>query len=86
MYLNEGVELWLSLQDDKLRVSLLLFCSWDEWVPETRILKINNANLQKQKELQQQNPLVEYVDVAMVTKILIYFLQETEKGGHKEKG
>lgn len=49
------------MEINKLRVSLLLFYSWDEWVPETRILKINNANLQKQKELQQQNPLVEYV-------------------------
>ena len=33
--------------------------SWDEWVPDTRMLKINEANLQKQKELQQQNPLAE---------------------------
>ncbi|XP_019852731.1 PREDICTED: mortality factor 4-like protein 1 [Amphimedon queenslandica] len=33
--------------------------SWDEWVPESRVLKINDTNLQKQKELQQQHPLVE---------------------------
>jgi mortality factor 4-like protein 1 len=33
--------------------------SWDEWVAEGRMLKINDANLQKQKELQQQNPLAE---------------------------
>lgn len=33
--------------------------SWDEWVPDTRVLKINEANLQKQKELLQQNPLAE---------------------------
>lgn len=25
--------------------------SWDEWVPESRVLKYNDANLQKQKEL-----------------------------------
>ncbi|XP_074605067.1 mortality factor 4-like protein 1 isoform X2 [Brevipalpus obovatus] len=27
--------------------------SWDEWVPETRILKYNDTNVQKQKELQE---------------------------------
>ncbi|XP_077865629.1 mortality factor 4-like protein 1, partial [Saccoglossus kowalevskii] len=26
--------------------------NWDEWVPESRVLKFNEANLQKQKELQ----------------------------------
>ncbi|RWS02492.1 Mortality factor 4-like protein 1 [Dinothrombium tinctorium] len=26
--------------------------SWDEWVPESRVLKYNDANAQKQKELQ----------------------------------
>jgi hypothetical protein len=29
---------------------------WDEWVPESRVLKHNEANLQKQKELQAQHP------------------------------
>lgn len=28
-------------------------CSWDEWVPESRILKFTEASLQKQKELQK---------------------------------
>jgi len=28
-----------------------LFFSWDEWVPETRVLKLNDASRQKQKEL-----------------------------------
>ena len=27
------------------------FCSWDEWVPENRVLKYNDQALQKQKEL-----------------------------------
>jgi mortality factor 4-like protein 1 len=27
--------------------------SWDEWVPESRVLKYNEANVQKQKELQK---------------------------------
>ncbi|XP_053208670.1 mortality factor 4-like protein 1 [Panonychus citri] len=27
--------------------------SWDEWVPESRVLKYNEANVQKQKEIQQ---------------------------------
>lgn len=29
--------------------------NWDEWVPENRVLKFNDANLQKQKELREQN-------------------------------
>ena len=31
--------------------------NWDEWVPESRVLKFNEANLQKRKELQQANQL-----------------------------
>uniref|UniRef100_A0A1E1XGG8 Mortality factor 4-like protein 1 n=1 Tax=Amblyomma aureolatum TaxID=187763 RepID=A0A1E1XGG8_9ACAR len=27
--------------------------NWDEWVPESRVLKFNDANLQKQKELEK---------------------------------
>ncbi|XP_046996357.1 mortality factor 4-like protein 1 [Schistocerca americana] len=27
--------------------------NWDEWVPESRVLKYNDANVQKQKELQK---------------------------------
>ncbi|XP_032906371.1 mortality factor 4-like protein 1 isoform X4 [Amblyraja radiata] len=30
-------------------------CSWDEWVPESRVLKYVDTNLQKQKELQKAN-------------------------------
>ncbi|XP_062516643.1 mortality factor 4-like protein 1 [Corticium candelabrum] len=33
--------------------------SWDEWVPEGRILKYTDANLQKQKELKQQHLMKE---------------------------
>ena len=32
-------------------LSLDSACSWDEWVPESRVLKYNDAALQKQKEL-----------------------------------
>lgn len=42
-------------------VDVLLLCffidiiyfvySWDEWVPESRVLKFNDANLQKQRDL-----------------------------------
>lgn len=31
----------------------LLFCSWDEWVPESRVLKFNESNVQKQREVQR---------------------------------
>lgn len=27
--------------------------SWDEWVHESRVLKFNDQNVQKQKELQE---------------------------------
>lgn len=27
--------------------------SWDEWVPESRVLKYNEANVSKQKEVQK---------------------------------
>ncbi|NXQ66283.1 MO4L1 protein, partial [Quiscalus mexicanus] len=30
-------------------------CFWDEWVPESRVLKYVDTNLQKQKELQKAN-------------------------------
>lgn len=29
--------------------------NWDEWVPESRVLKYVDSNLQKQKELQKAN-------------------------------
>lgn len=29
--------------------------SWDEWVPENRVLKYNEANIQKQRELAKQH-------------------------------
>lgn len=31
------------------------FFSWDEWVPEHRVLKYNETNLQRQKELQKEH-------------------------------
>ncbi|XP_038072919.1 mortality factor 4-like protein 1 isoform X2 [Patiria miniata] len=34
--------------------------NWDEWVPESRALKFNEANLQKQKELFQAHQATEY--------------------------
>lgn len=29
--------------------------SWDEWVPENRVLKYNEANVQRQKEVSKQH-------------------------------
>ncbi|NXJ00139.1 MO4L1 protein, partial [Psophia crepitans] len=34
---------------------LVLAANWDEWVPESRVLKYVDTNLQKQKELQKAN-------------------------------
>ncbi|NWW45688.1 MO4L1 protein, partial [Pedionomus torquatus] len=36
-------------------LNLFIFFSWDEWVPESRVLKYVDTNLQKQKELQKAN-------------------------------
>lgn len=32
-----------------------VLCSWDEWVLEDRVLKYNDANIQKQKEVSKQH-------------------------------
>ncbi len=37
-----------------LRMRVQCVSSWDEWVPESRVLKYVDSNLQKQKELQKQ--------------------------------
>lgn len=34
--------------------SLFFINSWDEWVPENRVLKYNEANVQLQKEIQKK--------------------------------
>ncbi len=42
---------------------ILFLCnySWDEWVNEDRIQKVNDATLQKQRDLLQQFPQAELV-------------------------
>ena len=37
---------------NKIASLLLSDKRWDEWVPESRILKLNEAGLEKQKSLQ----------------------------------
>ena len=44
--------LFLVLQHKKKTLSPF---SWDEWVPESRVLKYVDSNLAKQKELQKAN-------------------------------
>lgn len=34
---------------------IILFTSWDEWVPENRVLKYNEANVQRQKDVFKQH-------------------------------
>lgn len=36
-------------------VIIIILKRWDEWVPESRILKLNEAGLEKQKSLQLEN-------------------------------
>ncbi|NXM05285.1 MO4L1 protein, partial [Tyrannus savana] len=47
------VQLFLKFLSDHL--VFWLSRSWDEWVPESRVLKYVDTNLQKQKELQKAN-------------------------------
>lgn len=44
-----------SVIDCHLTVLCCLYHSWDEWVPESRVLKYVDSNLAKQKELQKAN-------------------------------
>lgn len=52
--------------------------NWDEWVPETRVLKYNDASLQKQKELQKAH--------ASVHSAIKPGLKKTKTRKDKEKG
>lgn len=36
-----------------ITISSLLIHSWDEWVPESRVLKYNELNVQRQKDVQR---------------------------------
>lgn len=42
--------------------------NWDEWVPENRVLKFNEANLQKQRELREQM----YVCIALGNGLYVW--------------
>lgn len=44
--------------------------NWDEWVPENRVLKFNEANLQKQRELREQNLYVLHLFFLKVSDFL----------------
>lgn len=37
----------------KLLILIKIDFSWDEWVPESRVLKYNEANVARQKEVQK---------------------------------
>lgn len=42
-------------QQTNFMLFFLCPCSWDEWVAESRVLKYNDANVQKQKDLSRQH-------------------------------
>ena len=46
-------------------------CSWDEWVPESRVLKMTDASRQKQKEIQNAHM---YVDVVIIMRYYLMML------------
>lgn len=48
-------DLFIYFCDEVSRFELFFVCSWDEWVPESRVLKYVDSNLAKQKELQKAN-------------------------------
>jgi len=54
---------------------------WDEWVPETRVLKYNEANLQRQKDLLKQHGK----DKTKRGKMSKFLKPEREKGGGSEQ-
>ena len=41
------------MQNVDLLLTITFFHSWDEWVPESRVLKLNDQNIQRQKDLQK---------------------------------
>lgn len=43
------------MENNKLDRLLDIYCSWDEWITEDRVLKYTDANLQKQKQLKEAN-------------------------------
>ena len=45
---------WVRRIDEKTH-DVSFDCSWDEWVPENRVLKYNEANVQRQKEVSKQH-------------------------------
>lgn len=62
--------------------------NWDEWVPETRVLKYNDASLQKQKELQKAHASVHSAikPCRNTWKELKLGLKKTKTRKDKEKG
>ncbi|NXI71691.1 MO4L1 protein, partial [Anseranas semipalmata] len=53
LYFGSGLSCKVFLND--CLIFIFIFSSWDEWVPESRVLKYVDTNLQKQKELQKAN-------------------------------
>jgi mortality factor 4-like protein 1 len=54
-HIYEAKCLEAEMEDDQIRYYIHYIGwnkSWDEWVPTSRVLKYNDANVQKQKELQ----------------------------------
>ncbi|NXS30728.1 MO4L1 protein, partial [Pomatostomus ruficeps] len=53
--LGHGCVTWLSSASGRSLAAGQAGLGWDEWVPESRVLKYVDTNLQKQKELQKAN-------------------------------
>lgn len=65
------------------------YFSWDEWVPEHRVLKYNDVNLQRQKELQKEHDAKKEKNrkskgikngAVEVVVIRIFYISDTPKG------
>ena len=60
--------------------------SWDEWVPENRVLKYNEVNVQKQKEVSKlQEDRIERVESMITNLIQIIGSMRKEQHNLEEK-
>jgi hypothetical protein len=51
---NKRFEKYLFLNISNFLINIVFNDSWDEWVPEDRVYKINAENLKQQKELEER--------------------------------
>lgn len=56
-------------------------CSWDEWVPESRVLKYNDANCQRQKDVQRAHAAQQSAQKGKKSTVLSRVSLKNREGG-----